>query len=79
MREQQEEQGYITGQVTVSLSTLMSVDFEGCLDIFSDELTGTEALMDVMYKPVSVAGEYIVIEVVGDASAILETEDEPTL
>jgi hypothetical protein len=68
--------GYITGNVTVDLDTLVATSFEDCLDLLSAALVGNELLADISYRPVAVTVDgNIIIAVTGNPAYALETMD----
>lgn len=72
-----DEAGYISGIVAVSLSNLIEGDRDNFLDYISEKLTGSPLLMDIDFKVVGGVPEnedLVLIEVVGDTSAIVEVE-----
>ena len=72
-----DENNYVEGYVQVHISTLIDNDLERFLDIISEELIGSDLLMDVNYEVVGVEEENeLIIKVRGDVSAVLETEEE---
>ncbi len=72
-----DENNYVEGYVQVHISTLIDNDLEGFLDIISEELIGSDLLMDINYEVVGVEeGNELIIKVRGDVSAVLETEEE---
>ena len=72
-----DENNYVEGYVQVHVSTLIDNDLEGFLDIISEELIGSDLLMDINYEVVGVEeGNELIIKVTGDVSGVLETEEE---
>ena len=67
---------FVTVNIEVGIDTLVDNDFEGFLDFLSSSVTGTELLMDIAYKPISVNGESIVLSVSGDISEIVDSEED---
>lgn len=79
MRANQDDAGYISGVVAVSLSDLIEGDRDNFLDYISEKLTGSPLLMNIDFKVVGGVPEnedLVLIEVVGDASGIIEAEYE---
>lgn len=78
MKAMKDEDGYITGIVSVDLSDIIDNNFEGFLDMTSEKLTGTKLLMDISYKAVGVdkGGLTLFVEVTGDPSEILGAKEE---
>ena len=79
MKEHQDENGYIKGNVAIPLSDIINYDLEGFLDLLALKLVDNECLMNINYKAVGiddVDSGNIIIEVSGDVSEILMDEEE---
>lgn len=81
IREHQDENGYVKGNVAVPLSSIIDCDFESFLDLLAVKLVDNECLMDINYKAVGIddvdSGDAnIIIEVSGDVSQILTDEED---
>ncbi len=77
-----DENNYVEGFIQIHVSDLIDNDYETFLDIISENLVGSDLLMDVNYEVVALAGkEYpneLILKVSGDASTILEPDVEKT-
>lgn len=73
-----ENNGIVTGTVFVSLDAIIGGDLESLLDILSEKLTGSTLLSGTNYKfmPLSSTTESLCFKVTGDASLVLEEEDD---
>ena len=68
---------FVEGYVRVHISTLIDNDFEGFLDIISEELVGNDLLMDINYDVVALAEDNtLVLKVSGDVSNIIDESDD---
>lgn len=81
IRANMDDDCYVTGRVKVSLSELIDNDLESFLDLLGERLVDNPCLMNVSYKAVGItdidSGDAdIIIEVTGDVSEVIETEDE---
>lgn len=77
MKRNMNEDCFIKGNIAINLSDAIDNDFEGFLDVLSESLTGSPLLMDISYKVVGFEdGDILIIEVIGDVSNILDTEDD---
>ena len=76
MKKQMNENDRVTGLVRVSLCDIIDNDLEGFLDILSEGLTGSPLLMDIDYNVDHAEDNDLIIHVTGDASTIIETEEE---
>lgn len=72
-----EDGHYVGGNIVVDTSDIIGLDLDGFLDLLSERLTGSPLLMDTRYKLIDAtdSGEAI-FHVMGDASEILEFNDE---
>lgn len=61
----------IERQVSVSYRDVIHVDFEGFLDLLSNEAVGHECLMDINYHLVGSKGDLLLFNVTGE----VEEED----
>lgn len=82
IRAAMDKDGVIRGVIRVSLGTIIDLSGEGILDHFSRALTGTELLADLQYRVVDVEHpnenvDDLLIEVSGDARAIVEATSPP--
>ena len=76
MKKNMNNDCFIKGNVAINLSDAIDNDLEGFLDILSENLTGSPLLMDISYKVVGCEdGDMLIIEVIGDVSNILDSED----
>ena len=75
-RRDMDEDGWVTGIVSVGLNDAVDNDLEGFLDLLSEALVGDSLLMDVTYKVVGLgAGEdELLVEVRGDASLSFKSD-----
>lgn len=72
--------GWVEGLATFDMADLIDNDVDGHGDQIGTKLVGSELLMDVSARPVSVTAEgSIVCKLSGDASAIIESFDEDEL
>lgn len=73
-----DENNYVEGYVQIHISEMIDNDYEAFLDAISEELVGSDLLMDVNYDVVGLADEpnELILKVSGDASAIVESEEE---
>lgn len=73
-----DEHNFVTGIVAVDLGVLIARDFEGLLDHLSELLVGSELLMEIGYKVLAFEPRTgrLLVEVTGDASAVLPDEEE---
>jgi hypothetical protein len=72
-----DEDGWVEGLATFDMDDLIDRDLDGHGDQIGEKLVGSELLMDVSAKPVSVTPDgSIVCKLTGDASAIIEGFDE---
>ncbi|MCA1320547.1 hypothetical protein LC085_11550 [Bacillus tianshenii] len=77
IKQNKDENNYVEGVLPVSLSNIIDNDLEGFLDIISEDLVGSPTLMDVNYSVVGHQDEWtVLIKVSGDASQILDEEEE---
>lgn len=81
MKEHMDENGYVRGNVAITLSEIIDCDFEQFLDLCAVRLVDNECLMDVNYKAVDIrnvesGNADIIIEVSGDVSEIIEDDEE---
>lgn len=77
-RQAQENNGIVTGAVFVPLGAIIGGDRESFLDILSEKLTGSTLLCGTAYEfmPESSSSTSLCFKVSGDASWVLEGEDE---
>lgn len=67
-----DDDGYISGEVAVSLNEIIHTDLEGFLDLISERLVGTSLLADISYELSDSSGSgNLVIKVTGDPSDLL--------
>lgn len=76
IKKQMADKGNVCGLVRVSLCDVIDNDLEGFLDILSEGLTGSPLLMDINYNVDHNEDDDLIIYVTGDASEIIEVEDE---
>lgn len=75
-----DENGWVEGLATFDMSDLIDNDLDGHGDQIGEKLVGSELLMDVSARPVSVDPDgSIVCRLSGDASAIIDGFDEDEL
>lgn len=75
-----DEDGWLEGLATFDMDDLIDRDLNGHGDQIGEKLVGSELLMDVSAKPVSVTPDgSIVCKLTGDASAIIDGFDEDEL
>lgn len=67
---------FITGNIIITLADVIDRGLEAFLDFIAYELTGSDLLMDIGYKEIGYINGYIILEVTGDVSSILEMDDE---
>ncbi len=68
-------EGFVTIEVAVDLSDIISSDLEGFLDLISEAATGSPLLMDITYNMIRVTAlGALQILVTGDVSEILSVE-----
>jgi predicted RNA-binding Zn-ribbon protein involved in translation (DUF1610 family) len=74
-----DEDGWVSGIVSVHLSDAVDNDLEGWLDLLSEALVDDSLLMDITYKVVGLGGgeDELLVEVRGDASMSFKEEEEP--
>jgi hypothetical protein len=60
--------------VVVSLSSIINSDFEGFLDMLSEEATGSESMQDISYSLIGVLDGDLVFKVTG---VITDIDTEP--
>jgi len=75
LKEQADEDNYVSGVVLVDLSDAIDNDLEGWLDLLSEKLTGSPLLMDINYRVVGQRDNELKIEVTGDVSGIIDCEE----
>ena len=76
LRKHMDEDGWIEHTVVVDLSSIISRDLEGFLDLLSEKLVGNDLLKDINYDVVGHRGDELFIRVSGDARAVLGIEEE---
>lgn len=76
IRARLDAEGYLTGDITVSLDDVIDLDLEGFVDLCSDRLVGSPLLMAVEYTAVGVHTDgSLIIRVTGDPDAVLDDDD----
>lgn len=72
-----DENGYVSGSVLVPFDEIVHRNFESFLDLLGEKLIGSDCLMDISYKAVEITKDQnVVIWVRGDASGMIETDEE---
>lgn len=72
-----DENNYVEGYIEVHVSTLVDNDLESFLDIISEELVGSDLLMDVNYSVVGLEdNDMLILKVSGDVSSIIDEEED---
>ena len=72
-----DENNYVEGFISIHISTMIDNDLEGFLDIISEELVGSNLLMDINYDVVGLEDDnMIILKVRGDASEICSDDEE---
>lgn len=69
-----DENNYVEGYVQIHISEMINNDREAFLDAISENLVGSDLLMDISYDVVGLADEpnELILKVSGDVSAIIE-------
>jgi len=79
IRENMDENGFVTGKVLVHVSEMVNFDIEELMDYLSESLVGSPLLSDVDYSVAGAVPETnsIIIEVTGSVELVLaELEEE---
>ena len=72
-----DENNYVEGYIQIHISDLIHNDHEGFLSVISEELVGSDLLMDVNYNAVGIADtNELILKVTGDVSLILDMGGE---
>ncbi len=75
-----DENNFVEGYIQIHISDMIDNDYEGFLDFISEKLVGSDLLMDVNYEVVAQAKKIfpneLILKVTGDASTIVESEEE---
>ena len=68
-----DENNYVEGYVKLHISEVIDSDLELFLDLLSNNLVGSDLLMDINYEVVALAEkDTLVFKVTGDVSNIIE-------
>ena len=78
VKETTKDDPYIRGNVIVQLKDMIHSDVESFLDLVSEKLCGSTLLMDIEYTAIDVIGGDVVLVVSGDASQVMEMDEEMT-
>lgn len=76
VRRQMDAQGMVEGVVAVELDDLIDNDRDRVMEILAELLVDSTGLEDIEYEMVGIDGDLLHLRVSGDASSILEEEDE---
>ena len=77
LRQQADENGYVSGEVVIELGDIIDGDLESLLDELSERLIGTVCGCDIQYECKSITPDgTITITVTLDASGELDEDDD---
>ena len=68
---------YVEAYIEVDIDDIIGKNYEEFLDFISEELVGSDLLMDIDYAAVGMTEDYLIIlRVFGDVSNIIDSEDD---
>lgn len=76
IEEKMDSLGYLKGNIPFTLSELNNLDYDEFLDLASMRLVDSTCLINIETTPIGVENGKIIIEVSGDATMVVGTDDE---
>lgn len=71
-----DDDGTITATIELSFDSLIGMGIDAMNDFACEDITGSFEMQGISYKPLSLTGDNITIQVEGDVTEMLENNEE---